>query len=156
MTILSLLRPLTRRDYLLQVLPATLLSIARGSSQPIMTRILGYVFNAYTEYSRASLSPTGASQADKDLLTSRVRTGAFELVGLGFGTIIVGTAMMTMWIYIGEKVTSRWRSRVFFAINEKPMEWFDKGMGAGEDSRAKQKGGAASMGAAGLMARFTR
>lgn len=155
-TILSLLRPLDRRDWLLQAFPATLLSIIRGSSQPLMTRILGYVFNAYTEYSRASLSPNGATQADKDLLSSRVRTGAVELVGLGFGTVIVGTAMMTLWIYIGEKVTSRWRARVFFAINEKPMEWFDKGMGAAEDSRAKEKGGAASMGAAGLMARFTR
>ncbi len=155
-SVLCLLRPLKKRDYVVQVIPAIILSIIRGAAPPLSTRILGSVFNAFSSYSRASTSPAGASQADRDYMRQHIQTSAFQLIGLGAGTLLFGAAMMTVWISVGEKITSRIRLQIFDAVKEREMEWFDRGMGADEDDRAQVKGVQASIGAAGLMARFTR
>lgn len=145
-SVLALFGTLSRKEQLLQLLPAVLLSMVRGAATPLMTKIVGATFSALTDFS-ATAPPV--TNADRHRLMERIKVVSLEFVGLGLATIFIGSVMMTLWVYIGETVAMRLRERLFYAVRGKPMEWFDKGMGADSD-----KGG--DGGAAGLMAKFSR
>ena len=145
-SVLALFGTLSRKEQVLQLLPAVLLSMARGAATPIMTKMVGATFAALTDF---STTPPPVTNADRHRLMERIKVVSLEFVGLGLATIVIGSAMMTLWVYIGETVAMRLRERLFYAIRGKPMEWFDKGMGTEND-----KGG--DGGAAGLMAKFSR
>ncbi|KDN47157.1 P-loop containing nucleoside triphosphate hydrolase protein [Tilletiaria anomala UBC 951] len=158
--IIALLRTLSQRDVLLKLLPALVLSAARGAAPPLMARILGGVFNAYSTFSRASPPEhplTGvALLSAKSALMGHVKVAALELVGLGVCVLLVGTSMFTLWICVGEQIARQLRRSMFYAVSAKPMHWFDNGMEIGRNDGASSDGGASSAGAAGLMARFAR
>lgn len=124
-----------------------------------MTRVLGDAFDAYTAYNPTGLAPSDVPQERKDELLHSIRISVYQLIGLAAGTMILSTAMISLWICIGERVAKRVRAQVYTAIAVRKMEWFDLGMGLVEDGQPQNDGqdqDGSSLGAGGLMAKFGR
>lgn len=162
-----LFRGLSRRHAPL-VTVAVLLAVISGGLPPLMSRILGDVFDAYTAYNPTALPSRAIPQANKDELLRKILKGVWQLSILSIATMALSTAMISAWIVIGEKVATSLRSRVYISISQRKMQWFDLGMGlSGEDdeqgadeghgqSDGQSGADGSSIGAGGLMAKFAR
>lgn len=155
---------LTRRDFIILVLPAVTLSILSGALPPLMTKVLGNAFNAYTAFNPSSLPVDQISKEAKDLLMKKILRSVWQLCALAAGTMILSTSMISVWICIGEKNARRLRENLYQKISERKMEWFDGGMGLdleqeGESEKTdgtEESSGGGSVGAGGLMSKFAR
>ncbi|PWN20351.1 hypothetical protein BCV69DRAFT_206762 [Microstroma glucosiphilum] len=135
-----------------------------GALPAIMTRVLGEAFDAYTSYNPTGLPSSEVPRVQKDNLLASMGNNAWHLAVLGAGTMILSTAMISVWIVIGERVAGRLRSRVYASVSQRKMEWFDLGMGADQDSTEQDEKGETEAGAeseggigcGGLMAKFAR
>ncbi|CED83054.1 Multidrug/pheromone exporter, ABC superfamily [Phaffia rhodozyma] len=140
-------------DYLLLITPAVILSAASGVLTPFMTVIIGSSFNAFASF------PTDhafSTKAERDQLKSDISKASFILVGMGVGFILLNALMAGLWIIIGERMARRLRNEVFTKIGSRDMTWFDLGMGVHDGGDENVKGNQEAIGAAGLMAKFTR
>ncbi|KAF8965780.1 P-loop containing nucleoside triphosphate hydrolase protein [Flammula alnicola] len=92
-------------------------------------------------------------QSAKDALMHGVGMAALELVGLAVGSLALGSLTSCLWIWVGEINVMAVRRRVYASVTRKDMVWFDLHMGNSEDGGAEGEG---VVGAAGLMAKFSR
>ena len=70
------------------------------------------------------------------------------LVGLAVGALALGSLTSSLWIWTGERNLVAVRKRVYAAVTRKELVWFDTQAGKeSEDS---------TLGAGGLMAKFTK
>lgn len=141
------------RDYILLVIPATILSIGAGILTPLMTLIIGSSFNAFATY---PLDIWLATDQQKHDLKAKIAMGSFKLIGMGVGFVALNSIMAGLWVMVGERIARRLRNEVFTKIGTREMSWFDLGMGAGDGGDEKVEGKQEGTGAAGLMAKFTR
>ncbi|CAO1638675.1 unnamed protein product [Sympodiomycopsis kandeliae] len=152
-----LFSPLKRRHAPLLIL-ATTLAIVSGGLPPLMTKILGNAFDAYTQYD--------GTQGGKDRLMDSMVQVVWHLCLLALGTMILSTSMITVWVVVGEMVAFEWRKNLYVSISQKKMDWFDLGMGskvteeqdtsAAEEGGHEEDGGSGAFGSGGLMAKFAR
>lgn len=148
-TFTTLYSTLRRRDAALLSL-AILLSVLSGAVPTVMTLVIGDAFDAYTAYNPSSQSSSAISQERKDALMHGVTKSIWQLCILAACTMVLSTSMISLWIVVSERVAIGWRLRVYSAVSNQPMAWFDKGMGGnGADSEE-------SSGAGGLMSKFAR
>ncbi|KAL1740970.1 P-loop containing nucleoside triphosphate hydrolase protein [Schizophyllum fasciatum] len=130
---------LSRRDVFCFLLPAFLSSIVAGGVAPFMTYVIGQSFNAFAQFPLTPNPP----QSAKDALLHTVGISALELLGLAVGSIALGSLTSCLWIWTGERNVLGFRRRVYTAVSQKPMAWFDTAVAPGE-------------GAGGMMATFAR
>ncbi|KAJ6597005.1 P-loop containing nucleoside triphosphate hydrolase protein [Mycena vulgaris] len=144
----SLISP---RHRILLLLPAIFSSLVAGAIAPFMTLVIGQAFDAFAKFPRVPNPP----QAAKDDLLHAMAIAAFELIGLAFGSVALSSVMSSLWIWTGEHNVMALRKRVYAAVTQKDMVWFDTKMGAeGTIQSAEEEHG--PLGAGGLMAKFTR
>ncbi|KAJ7172361.1 P-loop containing nucleoside triphosphate hydrolase protein [Mycena filopes] len=123
------------RHRLLLLTPAIVSSLVAGAIAPFMTLVVGQAFNAFASFPRIRNPP----QSAKDTLMHAMAIAAFELMGLAVGS----NNVMAL------------RKRVYAAVTQKDMVWFDTKMGAeGSIQSTEEEHG--PLGAGGLMSKFTR
>ena len=144
---------LSRRYLLFLLLPAILFSIIAGGVAPFMTYVIGQAFDAFSQFPLTPNPPI----ADKTRLLHGVGLAALELLALGVGSLALSGITSCLWIWIGETNAMAVRTRVYLAVTQKEMTWFDTKMGADHAVLAgdgdEQHG---PVGAGGLMANFAR
>ncbi|KAJ2913175.1 hypothetical protein MD484_g7239, partial [Candolleomyces efflorescens] len=145
---------LSRRHFFLILLPAILASLVSGGIAPFMTFVIGQAFDAFAKF---PLTPNPPQEA-KDELLKGVGIAALELVGLGVGSLALGSVTSCLWIWAGEVNVGELRRRVYKGVMGKEMGWFDSRMGSAEGGELKVASDEAEgpVGAGGLMAKFTR
>ncbi|KAF8625845.1 hypothetical protein AX17_006741 [Amanita inopinata Kibby_2008] len=144
---------LSQRHTFFLLLPAISASIIAGGVAPFMTYVVGEAFNAFAQF---PLTPNPPQEA-KDKLLRGVGSAALELVALAVGSLALSSLTSTLWIWIGEKNALAVRKRVYCAVTEKDMSWFDTKMGADnavQSSTGDEQNG--PLGAGGLMVKFAR
>ena len=110
----------TRNDIFTVLIPAIIVSLISGGVQPFMTHLIGQAFNAMAKF--PSVSPT---DADRHHLRHAVGFVSLELVGLAVGSLVLSSVMSGLWLRVGEITVMRVRSKVFQAVVERDIEWFD-------------------------------
>ena len=104
----------------LHILPLSLafiLSIASGIVIPVLTVLLGKIFNEFTRF--------GASQISGHDLVHRVTTNAIILCVLGCAGGILNGAYYGFWLIFGELQAMSAREKLFVGMLDKDMEWYD-------------------------------
>ncbi|KAF7363533.1 hypothetical protein MSAN_01009800 [Mycena sanguinolenta] len=139
------------RHRVLLLVPAIFSSLVAGVIAPFMTLVIGQAFDAFASFHQIS-NPTKSA---KDNLLHEMAISAFELIGLAVGSVVLSSLMSSLWIWTGEHNVMALRKRVYAAVTQKDMVWFDTKMGAeGTIQSAEEENG--PLGAGGLMAKFTR
>lgn len=160
------------------LLPAILVSVVRGLATPVMTKLLGEVSNAMSQFNgRAgrdaldALDPPPTIETRKAIrdaagaqLNARVRVVCAIFTGVAVAVIVLGIVGTTLWLHAGEHVGRSLRLLSFDALARKPLSWYDEqtsGLSAKEDESKeedkKQRSRAAGpSGAGGMMTRFVR
>lgn len=133
---------LTRHDLYFLVCPAIAAAMASGAVAPFMTLVVGNVFDAFARFPLSN--PT---QDDKNTLRHDIGVTALELLGLALGALALSSITSCLWIWTGERNLLAVRKRVYNAVTRKELVWFDTQTGKDTDD---------SLGAGGLMAKFTR
>ncbi|KAJ7774954.1 P-loop containing nucleoside triphosphate hydrolase protein [Mycena metata] len=139
------------RHRLLLLTPAIISSLIAGAIAPFMTLVIGQAFNAFASFPRTPNPP----QSAKDTLMHAMAVAAFELIGLAVGSVVLSSIMSWLWIWTGENNVMALRKRVYAAVTQKDMVWFDTKMGA-EGSIQSTEEEQGPLGAGGLMSKFTR
>ena len=142
---------LSPRHRLLLLFPAILTSLIAGGIAPFMTYVVGQAFDAFAQFPLTPNPP----QSDKSTLLHNVGIAALELLGLAVGSLALGSLTSSLWIWTGERNVMALRKRVYRAVTQKDMVWFDTKMGA-EGNLQSSDSEQGPLGAAGLMAKFTR
>lgn len=141
----------SRRHCFLLLLPAFISSVVAGGIAPFMTFVIGQSFDAFASFPLTPNPP----QSAKTALLHRMGLAALELVGLAIGSLLLSSVTSCLWIWTGEHNAMSLRKKVYAAVTQKDMVWFDTKMGAeGNVTSAEDEQG--PMGAGGLMAKFTR
>ncbi|KAJ7063391.1 P-loop containing nucleoside triphosphate hydrolase protein [Mycena amicta] len=139
------------RHRILLLLPAIASSLVAGAIAPFMTLVIGQAFDAFAKFPRGPNPPESA----KDTLLHSMATAAFELIGLALGSVLLSSVMSSLWIWTGEQNVRAVRRRVYAAVTQKDMVWFDTKLGTeGSIQSADEEHG--PLGAGGLMAKFAR
>jgi ATP-binding cassette subfamily B (MDR/TAP) protein 1 len=116
-----------------------------------MTLVIGQAFDALAKFPLTPNPP----QSAKDTLLHAMGVAAFELIGLAIGSVALSSLMSSLWIWTGEHNVMALRKRVYAAVTQKDMVWFDTKMGAeGSIQSAEEEHG--PLGAGGLMSKFIR
>ncbi|KAM5532993.1 hypothetical protein V8D89_013335 [Ganoderma adspersum] len=141
---------LTRRDFFTLILPALFTSVVAGGVAPFMTYVIGRSFDSFAAF------PTGPNPSDdaKRKLLNGVGLAALELVGLAIGALALSSVTSCLWIWTGERNLVAVRKRIYAAVTQKDMVWFDTKMGSDESIQSVEGDG--PIGAGGLMANFAR
>ncbi|ORX39720.1 P-loop containing nucleoside triphosphate hydrolase protein [Kockovaella imperatae] len=132
----------TPRDHFLYLVPAVLVSMTAALVQPYMSVIVGDAFEAFVNYPLDN----NASEAQREALRHDVKLTTVKLAIAGAAAVALNYVKGVLWARHGENVTHRLRHAVYASVRDKPIEWFDLGMGMPGES----------IGAGGLMAKFTR
>ncbi|KAJ7673984.1 P-loop containing nucleoside triphosphate hydrolase protein [Mycena polygramma] len=143
---------ISARHCLLLLTPAILSSLVAGAIAPFMTLVIGQAFDAFAKFPLTPNPPRSA----KDALLHAMAVSAFELIGLAVGSVVLSSLMSSLWIWTGEHNVMALRKRVYAAVTEKDMVWFDTKMGAEGTIQTSQGEEHGLLGAGGLMAKFTR
>lgn len=138
----------TRRDILLDLVPAVLLAGAASVVQPFMSLVVGDLFEDFESY---PLVTTSATSTQRATLTNLATVSCIKLLVAGGYAVLINYLKGVMWARHGETIVSRLREAVFVGVQNKPMEWFDLGMGLKDEDETSE-----SIGAGGLMAKFTK
>ena len=115
--------------------------------------VVGEAFAVFAAY------PTDLALATPEhgmALTYGVIQTSIKLTVAGAVAIVLNYITGALWIRHGEGVVSRLREAVFDGVQEKDMEWFDLGMGLNGDEVDEEGNKIESIGAGGLMAKFTK
>lgn len=140
---------LSRRDLLLFLLPAFVLSVVTGGVAPFMTLVLGNVFQTFAKFANIE-SPTSDDRAK---LKHDVGISALELLALAAGALALSSLTSFLWILTGERNSMMIRQKVYTSVSNREMTWFDTKTGTEDGSQSEGDG---STGAGGLMAKFAR
>lgn len=142
---------LQRRD-VLWVVPGIVLAAGAGVLPPLMAKIIGAAFNAFTAFNPTNLPPAIVPQAAKDRFMHDIVRAIWELCALAAGTMVLSTGMISVWIVVGEKVARGWRLFVYSEMSKRGMKWYDVDL----QENAGEEHGIGGVGAGGLMAKFAR
>lgn len=141
----------SRRQFVLLILPAFISSVVAGTIAPFMTYVIGRSFDAFARFPLTPNPP----QSAKNTLLHGVGLAALELVGLAAGALALSSLTSCLWIWTGECNAMALRKKVYAAVTAKDMVWFDTKMGSeGNVTSVEDEQG--PMGAGGLMAKFAR
>jgi ATP-binding cassette subfamily B (MDR/TAP) protein 1 len=138
-----------RKDWLFCFVPAFACSATAALIQPFMSKVIGEVFDVFVLF---PVDASMATQAQKDALSAGVKVNTIKLVGAGAAALVLNYAKGALWSRHGEILVDRLRKAVFEGIQNKGMSWFDLGMGMREEDQEEGE----TVGAGGLMAKFTR
>nr|WCD39451.1 Ste6-1 [Ganoderma boninense] len=141
---------LTRRDFFALILPAIFTSVVAGGVAPFMTYVIGRSFDSFAAF---PTTPNPSQDAKRKLLNG-VGLAALELVGLAVGALALSSVTSCLWIWTGERNLVAVRKRIYAAVTQKDMVWFDTKMGSDESIQSVEGDG--PIGAGGLMANFAR
>lgn len=142
------------------LLPALIFALGSSVVAPLMSLMVGSAFGAMAEYPRNGM----ATQEDKQRLMHEVGVTSMRFAFIGAGAVVLEYLKQVTWTRFSEATTARLRLKVFHGVKDKPMEWFDTGMGmkqeptkpaSGSEPAAPAKG-LDSIGAGGLMTKFAR
>ncbi|KAJ7219370.1 P-loop containing nucleoside triphosphate hydrolase protein [Mycena pura] len=139
------------RHRVLLLVPAILSSLVAGAVSPFMTLVVGQAFDAFARFPLTPHPP----QSAKDTLLHSMAVAAFELIGLAVGSVALSSAMSSLWIWTGEQNVRAVRHRVYAAVTQKDMVWFDAKMGTDGAVQADDEEHG-PLGAGGLMSNFAR
>jgi ATP-binding cassette subfamily B (MDR/TAP) protein 1 len=140
----------TPRDIVIRLLPAIFVSMAASLVQPYMSIIMGEVFQNFEAY---PLDTFTATATDRAILNSKSNSSSIKFTVAGGAALLLNFIKAVLWQMHGEALTARLREAVYAGVQGKKMEWFDLGMGMRvEDGDLNEE----TIGAAGLMAKFTR
>jgi ATP-binding cassette, subfamily B (MDR/TAP), member 1 len=126
-------------------------SILSGGITPFMTYVVRQAFNAFAQF---PLTPNPLQSANSTLLHN-IGIAALELLGLDFGSFALGSLTSSLWIWTGEMNVMALRKRVYRAVTQKDMVWFNTKIGA-EGTVQSADGEQGPLGVGGLMSKFTR
>lgn len=107
----------TARSHLLPLCFALVLSVASGAVTPVLSYLLGKVFDCFTSF--------GAGKYDGTELVRKVSKYAIGLTGLGAGSGLLHTGYFGLWLVFGELQAKCARDRLYAGMLEKDMEWYD-------------------------------
>ncbi|KAL8714616.1 MAG: hypothetical protein Q9220_001564 [cf. Caloplaca sp. 1 TL-2023] len=107
----------TFRPHYLPLCLALILSLASGVVTPVLSYLLGKVFNCFTNF--------GAGVYDGPELVRKVSRYGLGLVGLGAGSGMLHTGYFGLWLVFGELQAKCARDSLFAGMLEKDMEWYD-------------------------------
>ena len=94
-----------------------------------MTFVLGEAFDAFAVYQAAiSSKESNLASANATLKNGMVRV-TYKLILLGVLAGFFITVSLSIWLIHGERVAMRLRRVTFMGIVDKPLAWFDLGMG---------------------------
>ena len=142
---------LTVRQRILLLAPGIFFSVISGGIAPFMTYVIGRSFDAFAQFPLSD-----QTRADKVRLLHGVGMAAVQLVGLAGGALVLSSITSSLWIWTGENNVMVLRKRVYAAVTNKDLEWFDTKMGADDITQDTPDGQQAPSGAGGLMAKFAR
>lgn len=140
-------------DCVIHILPATFLSIIASIIPPYMTVLVGDLFIPFSAYPADQHVATPAQSAQ---LNHDVSAIALKLALVGVAGFVVHTLVGRLWIGYGERVADRLRRAAYDSVVAKEMAWFDLGMGMKGNEQVDTATSGESVGAGGLMAKFTR
>lgn len=138
-----------KRDWILCFLPATICSCTAALIQPFMSKVIGEVFDVFVRF---PIDAGVATAEDRAQLSSGVTTNTIKLCVAGAAALALNYAKGAFWQRHGEAVVDRLRTAMYTGVQNKPMAWYDLGMGMREEDQEEGE----SIGAGGLMAKFTR
>ncbi|KAL8919834.1 MAG: hypothetical protein Q9208_006567 [Pyrenodesmia sp. 3 TL-2023] len=107
----------TCRSHVLPLCIAVVLSVASGAVTPILSYLLGKIFDNFTSF--------GAGRFDGTELVKRVSKYAIGLTGLGAGSGVLHTGYFGFWLAFGELQAKCARDSLYAEMLEKDMEWYD-------------------------------
>ncbi|KAI3622460.1 hypothetical protein WG66_014995 [Moniliophthora roreri] len=121
-TLATLFSFLTRRQLILFLIPAILSSICSGFIPPIMTVIVGQVFQAFSLF---PLPPTTPTSDDKRALLHSVGMSAVQLVGLATASVALSSLSSFFWVSVAERNTKSLRLAIYTTLIRRPMAFYD-------------------------------
>ncbi|KAL8725683.1 MAG: hypothetical protein Q9166_007197 [cf. Caloplaca sp. 2 TL-2023] len=107
----------TTRPHLLPLCLALILSVSSGAVSPVMSYLLGKVFDCFTSF--------GAGKYDGPELIRNVSKYALGITGLGVGSGLLHSGYFGFWLVFGELQAKCARDSLFGGMLEKDMEWYD-------------------------------
>ncbi|CAG8501578.1 8174_t:CDS:2 [Ambispora leptoticha] len=116
-SIFHIFRFATTFDYLLIML-AMFFSLCNGLIIPLMTRLLGDLFNIFAEQS------TGIITRGK--FEEKIKEAVLKFVLLGLATFILSALMTSMWMWTGERQTKRMREIYFQSLLRMDLGYFER------------------------------
>ncbi|KAL8933428.1 MAG: hypothetical protein Q9211_005792 [Gyalolechia sp. 1 TL-2023] len=107
----------TSRSHLLTLSLALILSVASGAVAPVLSYLLGKVFDCFTSF--------GGGKYGGPELIRRVAKYAIGLTGLGAASGLLHTGYFGFWLVFGELQAKSARDSLYAGMLEKDMEWYD-------------------------------
>lgn len=107
----------TSRSHLLTLCFALILSVASGAVAPVLSYLLGKVFDCFTSF--------GGGKYGGPELIRRVSKYAMGLTGLGAASGLLHTGYFGFWLVFGELQAKSARDSLYAGMLEKDMEWYD-------------------------------
>ncbi|KAL8938824.1 MAG: hypothetical protein Q9216_003684 [Gyalolechia sp. 2 TL-2023] len=105
----------TSRSHLLPLCLALTLSVASGAVAPVLSYLLGKVFDCFTSF--------GGGKYGGPELIRRVSKYAIGLTGLGAASGLLHTGYFGFWLVFGELQAKSARDSLYAGMLEKDMEW---------------------------------
>ncbi|KAL8634217.1 hypothetical protein Q9189_000136 [Teloschistes chrysophthalmus] len=107
----------TTHSHVLTLCLALSLSLASGVITPVLSYLLGKLFDAFTSF--------GAGKSDGSELISKVSRYCIGLTALGAASGILHAGYFGFWLVFGELQAKCARDSLFAGMLEKDMEWYD-------------------------------
>ncbi|OCF35279.1 ATP-binding cassette, subfamily B (MDR/TAP), member 1 [Kwoniella heveanensis BCC8398] len=142
----------TWRDYLRLLLPGCVLAILAALIAPYMSMVIGDAFAIFAAYPFAT--HVASDEARRELKRGVADT-SLKLTVAGLLAVLFNYTKGLLWIWYGETVAERLRTKVYTGVQGKGMEWFDTGMGLNAEVGSEEEKREA-IGAGGLMSKFNR
>lgn len=109
-----------KRDARLAV-PAALVTIIASLESPIVTLLLGNIFDALSEFTTGKKNSTD--------FMNKVLVSAAGIFSIGIATIVLSWWMLSLWCIFADHQIKRARRLVFKSLIHKDMKWFDEHTG---------------------------
>jgi ATP-binding cassette subfamily B (MDR/TAP) protein 1 len=108
----------TTRRSILTLLPALIFSLLSGTVVPMNSFLVGKIFSKFTAY--------GEGQISVEEFKKEVVKYILYIVAMGAGCWLCNAMAYTLWHTFGGIQGHCARERVFDALIDRPMEWYDR------------------------------
>lgn len=135
----------TPRERLSCLIPAVLFAIGSAMVAPYMTVLIGDAFSGL-----AAFWFSKKTDDDHAVMMRIERDVTLKIVILAIVSFVLTYLKNALWVTYGELTANRLRRMMYDGVLEKPMEWYDMGMGTTEPDQS------GAVGAGGLMGKFAR
>lgn len=107
----------TKVEDLKYIVPAIITRTLTALTSPVLTVLLGCIFNALGNYNRNDIAPNEFMR--------RVLLYAIGIFSLGIGTVVLSWMMLTFWSLYADRQSQRARRKFFSSMVYKDLAWFD-------------------------------